>query len=145
MYSHVWKHWFCPFTLVLQIRKLTAGKKFPKQTLESVESSLEHFPLCYSFPWKTSQVANYWQGQRRESWELPLIEYLLYTRLCSRHMSPALCDPMDCSQPGSSVHGFSRQEYWSGLPFPSPGQSSWTKDRTWVSYRSCIGRQVFYH
>ena len=28
---------------------------------------------------------------------------------------------MDCSLPGSSVHGFSRQEYWSGLPFPSPG------------------------
>ena len=33
---------------------------------------------------------------------------------------PTLCDPMDCS-PGSSVHGLSRQEYWSGLPFPSPG------------------------
>ena len=25
-----------------------------------------------------------------------------------------LCDPMDCSPPGSSVIGFSRQEYWSG-------------------------------
>ena len=25
-----------------------------------------------------------------------------------------LCDPMDCSPPGSSVHGFSRKEYWSG-------------------------------
>ena len=78
---------------------------------------------------------------------------------------PTLCDPMDCSLPGSSIHGifqarvlergaiafskillllsrfsrvrlsatlwtaahqaslsmgFSRQEYWSGLPFPSP-------------------------
>ena len=32
-----------------------------------------------------------------------------------------LCDPMDYSLPGSSVHVFSRQEYWSGLPFPSPG------------------------
>ena len=32
-----------------------------------------------------------------------------------------LCDPMDCSPPGSSIHEFSRQEYWSGLPFPSPG------------------------
>ena len=30
-----------------------------------------------------------------------------------------LCDPMDCSVPGSSSIGFSRQ-YWSGLPFPSP-------------------------
>ena len=27
---------------------------------------------------------------------------------------------MDCSPPGSSVHGFSRQEYWSGLPFAPP-------------------------
>ena len=35
---------------------------------------------------------------------------------------PTLCNPIDCSPPGSSVHwGFSRQEYWIGLPFPSPG------------------------
>ena len=27
---------------------------------------------------------------------------------------------MDCSPLGSSVQEFSRQEYWSGLPFPSP-------------------------
>ena len=32
-----------------------------------------------------------------------------------------LCNPMDCSPPGSSVSGFSRQEYWSGLPCPLPG------------------------
>ena len=32
-----------------------------------------------------------------------------------------LCDPMDCSSPGSSVHGILQKEYWSGLPFPSPG------------------------
>ena len=31
-----------------------------------------------------------------------------------------VCDPMDHHWPGSSVHGISRQEYWSGLPFPSP-------------------------
>ena len=31
-----------------------------------------------------------------------------------------LCDPMDCSLPGSSIHGISRQEYWSGVPLPSP-------------------------
>ena len=31
------------------------------------------------------------------------------------------CDPLDCSLPGSSIHGTSRQEYWSELPFPSPG------------------------
>ena len=31
-----------------------------------------------------------------------------------------LCNPVDCSLPGSSSLVFSRQEYWSGLPFPSP-------------------------
>ena len=30
---------------------------------------------------------------------------------------PTLCDPMDCSL----SMGFSRQEYWSGLPLPPPG------------------------
>ena len=28
---------------------------------------------------------------------------------------------MDCSLPGSSVHGILQAEYWSGLPFPFPG------------------------
>ena len=31
-----------------------------------------------------------------------------------------LCDPVDCSPPGSSVHGIFQQEYWSGLPCPPP-------------------------
>ena len=33
-----------------------------------------------------------------------------------------LSDPLDCSLPGSSIHGFSRQEYWSGMPLPSPNK-----------------------
>ena len=28
---------------------------------------------------------------------------------------------MHDSLPGSSIHGIFKQEYWSGLPFPSPG------------------------
>ena len=33
---------------------------------------------------------------------------------------PTLCDPIDGSPPGSPSLGFSRQEHWTGLPFPSP-------------------------
>ena len=42
---------------------------------------------------------------------------------------PTLCDPVNCSVPGSSVHGFSqarilewkkKKESWSRLPFPTP-------------------------
>ena len=36
------------------------------------------------------------------------------TQSCS-----TLRDPMDYSLPGSSAMGFSRQEYWSGVPLPS--------------------------
>ena len=32
-----------------------------------------------------------------------------------------LCDPMDLAHQVPLSVGFSRQEYWSGLPFPSPG------------------------
>jgi len=29
---------------------------------------------------------------------------------------------MNCSPSGPSVHGILQEEYWSGLPFPSPGE-----------------------
>ena len=35
-----------------------------------------------------------------------------------------LCDPIDGSPPGLPSLGFSRQEHWSGLPFPSPMHES---------------------
>ena len=45
---------------------------------------------------------------------------------------PTLCDLVDCSPPGSSVYGILQEEYWSGLPFPSPGDlpESWIKSRS---------------
>ena len=41
---------------------------------------------------------------------------MLFAQLC-----PILCGPMNCSLHGSLFMGFSRQEYWSGWPSPSPG------------------------
>ena len=32
-----------------------------------------------------------------------------------------LCNPIDCSPPGSTVHGILQAKYWSRLPCPSPG------------------------
>ena len=37
---------------------------------------------------------------------------------------PTLCDPIDGSHQALSSLGFSRQEHWSGLPFPSPMHES---------------------
>ena len=49
---------------------------------------------------------------------------------------PTLCDPIDGSPPGSPSLGFSRQEHWSGLPFPSPMPESekWKWSRSVVSH-----------
>ena len=42
--------------------------------------------------------------------------------LCSVAQSRlVLCNPLDWGLPASSVHGTSRQEYWSGSPFPPSG------------------------
>ena len=55
---------------------------------------------------------------------------------------PTFCDPMDCSLPGSFIHGLfqARELEWVAISF-SRG-SSWPKDLTCIS---CIGRQILYH
>ena len=49
---------------------------------------------------------------------------------------PTLCDPIVYQAPLSM--GFSKQEYFSGLPFPPPGESSWLRDQT----HFCTGRWI---
>ena len=68
------------------------------------------------------------RGQRTtESEELISKGILVLTcanAMLSRFSSVQLCDPMDCSLPHPQALlsiGFSRQEYWSRSPFPSPG------------------------
>ena len=45
----------------------------------------------------------------------------LYSMLSCFSCVWLFCDPMDCSLPAPLSMRFSRQEYWNGLPFPSPG------------------------
>ena len=53
-----------------------------------------------------------------------------------------LCYPMDCSPPGSSIHGISLARVLELVAISSFMGSSWPKDRTCVS---CIGRWILYH
>ena len=45
----------------------------------------------------------------------------VYMLLFSHSVMSNSCDRMDCSSPRCLSMGFPRQEYWSGLPFPPPG------------------------
>ena len=71
---------------------------------------------------------------------------LLFSKLWVSEVSeaaqscPTLCDPVDCSPPGSSIHGIlqARIMEWVAISF-SRG-SSWSRDRTQVS---CIAGRRF--
>ena len=79
-----------------------------------------------------------------ELW-VPSLE-LQFSHLCMRAKSlqscSIVCDPMDYSPPGFSVHGIlpARTLEWVAISF-SMG-SSWSRD--W-NHIFCIGRQIFYH
>ena len=54
-----------------------------------------------------------------------------------------LCYPVDCNPQALLCKGFSRQEYWSGWAFPSPGYLPDPEIQP-ISV-SCIGKWVLYH
>ena len=61
----------------------------------------------------------------------------------SHHLCLTLCHPMDCSPPGSSVHGILQARILEWVALPSSRGSSWPRDRTHISYISCIAGGFF--
>ena len=55
--------------------------------------------------------------------------------VCAQSLSHVwlLSDPMDCVHRAPLSIGFPRQEYWSVLPFPTPGESFGPSNWTWTS------------
>ena len=64
-----------------------------------------------------------------EHWPcLSIIVKVLVAQSC-----PTLCDPMDCSPPGSSVYGILQARILEWVAFPFSRGSSQPRDRAWVS------------
>ena len=61
------------------------------------------------------------------------------------YFSCVRCNPMDYSQPGSSIRGILQARILEWVAMPSSRGSSRPREGTHVSYVSCIGRQVLYH
>ena len=72
----------------------------------------------------------------------PLIE--CHARPCAQSR-PALCDPVDCSPPGSSVHRVFQAGILEWVAIPSSRVFFQPKHRICVSRVSCIGRWILYH
>ena len=73
--------------------------------------------------------------------------YALYACVCAKsHQSHlTLCNLMDCSLPGSSVHGILQARTLEGIAVPSSRGPSQPRDQTCISCISCIGRRLLYH
>ena len=57
------------------------------------------------------------------------------TCVCAKSLQscPTLCDPVDCSPTGSSVHGILQARILERVAMPFPRESSPPRDQTWVS------------
>ena len=62
-------------------------------------------------------------------------------------LCPALCDPINCSPPGSFVHGILQATVLEQIAVPFSMESSQPRDQTLgiIFHVSCIGRRVLYH
>ena len=85
-------------------------------------------PLRYSRSWGSDSPARVSPGGGQAGQGEGDASLCLWSRGCTPALhakSPRLWvtlgDSMDCSPPGRQSLGFSRQEYWSGLPCSSPG------------------------
>ena len=64
---------------------------------------------------------------------LHLFPELLLRSVSVTQSCPAVCDPMDCSLPGSSVHGILQARTLQWIAISSSRGSSWPRDWTQVS------------
>ena len=93
-------------------------RKINKDLLHSTGNSSQYFIIAYI-------------GKVSEKEYVCTTESLCYTPEAAAAAAAkslqsclTLCDPIDGSQQAPLSLGFSRQEYWSGLPFPSPMHES---------------------
>ena len=60
-------------------------------------------------------------------------------------LCPTLCDPMDYSLPGSSVHGIFKARMLEWVAISYSRGSFWPRDRICFSCIFCNGRRILYH
>ena len=76
-----------------------------------------------------------------DSWHFFAL-HLLYCWCLVAKLCPTLCDPLDCSPPGSSVQGILQARILEWVAIPSSKGSSWPRDQIHIS---CFGRRILYH
>ena len=72
------------------------------------------------------------EGKKRRGWQ-------------RMRWSDGITDSMDCSQPGSSVHGIFQARILEWVAISFSRESSQPRDQIHISYVACIGMWILYH
>ena len=104
---------------------------------QAPQDGFHDFPvyLCGSCPYQSA-----WHLSWNNSYHFSLMLLLL-----SCFSSVWLCDSLDCSPPGSSVHGIFQARILEWVAISLSKGSSRPKDQTHGSYVSYIGKRILYH
>ena len=94
---------------------------------------------------RPTQQRGYLHSQKDgKQWESKIhktVITLIHAKLLQSCLTP--CNPMDCSPPGPSVHGILQARILEWVAMPSSRGSSPPRDRTHISYDSCIAGRFF--
>ena len=156
----------------LLIRSITANpKKFPRHfkmsdvvtsseinhfypcklvRLRAMVESLPSFPLCLRGwnIWRSSQLKCLQVQNQIHPPGLSSLasKVVVWSILCCAKVTQScltLCNPLDCSLPGSSVHGNLQERILEWVAMPSSRGSSQPRDQTLVSFYSWIADRFF--
>ena len=125
----------------------------PHQHSEYVSICGAHNLTSVVMPWKTcryvhtkrnsNMVYNKQKSENNLNSESKNMDGCMHAK--TLQSCPTLRDPMDCSLPGSSVHGILQARIPEWIAISSSRGSFWPRYWIHIFYVSCIGRWVLYH
>jgi len=134
-------------TLFLKNQCLTTAKKsvwlisFSKSSVQLSwypQGMVPELPQRYQNPWMLKYKMVYY-------FHLTYACLPVYFKSSCVQLCMTLCDSMDCSMPGSSVHGIFQARILGWVAISYSKGSSRPRDWTHVSCISCTGRWIPYH
>ena len=104
----------------------------------------EHFFFCYVFTKKKKKKLI---ALVSSTWFIFYDTWKIVFAVCATSLQSCLtlCDPMDCSPLGSTVHGILQTRILGHIAISSSRDSPQPRGLTYISHNSCIGRWVLNH
>ena len=132
----LFSYYLCASLVAQTVKRLPAMQEARVQSLGwedplEKEMATHSSTLAWKIPWTEEPGRLQSVGSQRVEHD-----WVTSLTLCAKSLQSCLtfCDPMDCSPPGSSVHGILQARILEWVAVPSSGEFSWPRDWTLVSY-----------